>query len=89
MALPEISGQLDPVAPSPRLKLFVADVQYCYKWLSTWVIGVAALAPMLLEMVPALHGVLSPSAEHYLETVLALLAFVARIANQAPKRNEG
>ena len=74
------------VDASPELKLFVANVRYCYKWFSTWVIGLAALAPMLLAMVPALHGVLSPSAEHYLETILAVLAFIARIANQAPKQ---
>jgi len=75
----------DDPQPSPGLKLFVSDVRYCWKWLSTWLLGLAAMAPMALEFVPQLKDVLSPRAEHGLYSLLALLAFIARITKQPTK----
>ena len=66
-------------------KLLVYNVRNFYKWTSTWVIAVAAAAPMALEFLPQLQGKIPTSWEHYLETGLAILAFVARIANQPTK----
>lgn len=72
---------LPPDAPW-YARWFVANVKAFYKWLSTWLIAVAAAAPLLYENLPELQKELSPTLYHYLQTALVLSIFLARIKRQ-------
>ena len=63
-------------------KWLVANAGDWWKWLSTWLIGVAAAAPMLYEVLPELQNQLSPTASRYVQTVLVLLIFAGRVKRQ-------
>ena len=60
----------------------VANVKDCWKWASTWLIALAAAAPMLYENVGQLQALISPSVYHYIQSALVMLVFVGRIKKQ-------
>jgi len=66
-------------------RLLVSNIRDCYKWFSTYFTLALAALPLIYEYAPDLADHLSPTEKHWLMTGLALLTFLSRIVNQAPK----
>jgi hypothetical protein len=77
-----------PIEPSKDVRIFVANVEFFYKWLSTWLLGICALAPVAMAFVPTLQGVIPPNWERAIYSGLAVLTFVARIAHQETSKEK-
>ena len=55
-----------------------------YTWFSTWLIGLAASAPIAYAMLPDLQAYLGPKLYGAIQTALVLLIFVGRVTSQKP-----
>ena len=60
----------------------VANWKDAWKWLSTWLIAIAAAAPMLYENLGPLKDAISPTVCHYAQSLLVVLIFLGRIKKQ-------
>jgi hypothetical protein len=70
---------------SPYFQWFVYNAKDSWKWFSTWFAGAIAIAPLAMEYIPALDGILTPTHEHWMYAALGVLTYFGRIANQKPK----
>lgn len=84
---------IPPVTPARRAtdiptdapwwaRWFVANVTECWKWLSTWLIAIAAAAPLLYENVAQVKEWVSPTIYSYIQAGLVLLIFFGRVKRQ-------
>ena len=62
----------------------VDDWREFYKWFSTWLIGLAASAPIAYAMLPTLQEQIGPKLYGAIQTALVLLIFVGRVTAQKP-----
>ena len=66
-------------------KYLVANAGNWWRWASTWILAAAVAAPEAYEALPQLQQYVPPAVFHHLEAVLAILAFIGRLAKQPPK----
>lgn len=57
----------------------VAEWRDCWRWLSTYLIGAAALAPVAYEQIGALKDAMPPQVFHWIETGLVALIFFQNV----------
>lgn len=57
----------------------VAEWRDAWRWLSTWLIGAAACAPIAYEQIGTLRDSLPPHLFHWIETGLVVLIFLQNI----------
>ena len=66
-------------------QVLVSDWRRFYRWASIWFCGAIGSIASLYEFVPTLQKWLPDGSFHYLMTVLAICAIVARLVNQEAK----